>query len=186
MGGSDKIRKRSGGLYTIIFVVNSSVRTTKKVLLAIGIVFVYTLYTFVLRNQHSGPVIAPASLNSSSSPSSTASNSGSSGSNGGTGMGSSVATQYKDGTYTGSVANAFYGNVQIQVSISGGKISNIQFLQYPNDNPNSQYISSQATPYLKQEALQVQSANVNAITGATFTSQAFMQSMSSALNQAKA
>lgn len=105
---------------------------------------------------------------------------------GGTGNGGTMMTQYKDGTYTGSVANAFYGNVQVQVSISGGKITNIHFLQYPNDNPNSQYINSQATPYLKQEALQVQSANVNAITGATFTSQAFVQSMTSALNQAKA
>lgn len=168
--------------------MNNSARTTKKVLLAIGIVFVYTVYTFALRNQHSGPVIAPASLKSGSSTSnSTTSSSAGAGSGSSSGStGGNITTQYKDGTFAGSVANAFYGNVQVQVSISGGKITDVKFLQYPNDNPNSQYISSQATPYLQQEALQAQSANVNVITGATFTSQAFVQSMSSALNQAKA
>lgn len=101
-------------------------------------------------------------------------------------MGMMSSTKYKDGSYTGSVANAYYGNVQVQVSVSGGKITNVQFLQYPNDNPNSQYINSQATPYLKQEALQAQSAQVNGVTGATLTSQAFVQSLSSALSQAQA
>lgn len=177
---SGKIRKRSDWFYTIIFVVNDSLRTTKKVMLAVGIIVAYFAYTFVLRGQHSGPVIAPVTALSnkpSSSSSSASSNAG--------GTGSS-STSYKNGTYTGSVANAYYGNVQVQVAISGGKITDVQFLSYPNDNPNSQYINQQATPYLKQEAIQAQSANVNVITGATLTSQAFVQSMSSALSQAKA
>jgi len=162
--------------------VSESIRTTKKVLLAVGILVVFFAYTFLLRNQHSSPVIAPSSLSSGGNTSSSnSSNSGGSGSSANT-----ASASYKDGTYTGSIANAFYGNVQVQVSISGGKITNVHFLQYPNDNPNSQNINQQATPYLKQEAIQAQSANVNTITGATFTSQAFVQSMSSALNQAKA
>lgn len=92
--------------------------------------------------------------------------------------------QYKDGTYTGSVEDAYYGNVQVQVNISGGKISDVAFLQYPNDNGTSRFINSQAIPYLKQETLQAQSANVNIISGASDTSMAFQQSLSNALSQA--
>ena len=91
---------------------------------------------------------------------------------------------YKDGTYTGSVADAFYGNIQVQVVISGGRIIDVQFLQYPNDRNTSIMINSQAMPYFKQEALAAQSANVNIVSGATDSSQAFIQSLSSALAQA--
>ena len=165
----------------------------KKSLLAVGVVITFAVYSFALRNQGHGPIIAPASLKAqtpsgtsgSTTTSTTANNTGGSGPNS-SGMGMVSSTKYKDGSYTGSVANAYYGNVQVQVSVSGGKISDVKFLQYPNDNPNSQYINSQATPYLKQEALQAQSAQVSGVTGATLTSQAFIQSLSSALNQAQA
>jgi uncharacterized protein with FMN-binding domain len=93
--------------------------------------------------------------------------------------------QYKDGQYTGPSENAYYGFVQVKATISAGKLASVQFLQYPNDNPTSQSINSQAIPYLQQEAIQAQSANVDVISGATFTSQAFTQSLSSALSSAK-
>ncbi len=92
--------------------------------------------------------------------------------------------KYKNGTYTGSVADAFYGNVQVQVTISGGQITDVQFLQYPSDRQTSIAINSQAMPYLKQEAIQAQSAQVAGVSGATATSQAFIQSLGSALQQA--
>jgi len=92
---------------------------------------------------------------------------------------------YTDGTYTGSVADAHYGNVQVEAIISGGKITDVQFLQYPNTHSTSVYINGQAMPYLKQEAIQAQSANVNIVSGATDTSMAFQQSLASALTQAK-
>jgi len=95
------------------------------------------------------------------------------------------AGQYKDGTYTGSSANAYYGNVQVQAVIQGGKLANVTFLDYPQTHQTSVYINSQAMPYLTQEAIQAQSANVNVVSGATFTSQAFIQSLASALTQAK-
>src|ERR1700690_2723566 len=69
--------------------------------------------------------------------------------------------QYKDGSYTGSVEDAFYGNIQVQAKISNGKIVDVIFLQFPNDNRTSQFINSQADPMLTQEAIQVQSANVD-------------------------
>lgn len=102
----------------------------------------------------------------------------------GNGSTTTTTTTYKDGTYTGSVADAFYGNVQVKVTVSGNKISDVTFLQYPNDRPNSVQINQQAMPLLTQEAIQTQSASVNVISGATQTSQAFVQSLRAALSQA--
>ena len=93
--------------------------------------------------------------------------------------------KYKNGTYTGSVEDAYYGNIQVQAVISGGKITDVVFLQYPNDNGTSIYINSQAMPLLKQEAIAAQSAQVDGISGASSTSPAFTASLSNALNQAK-
>lgn len=93
--------------------------------------------------------------------------------------------QYKDGTYTGPEVDAIYGLVQVQAVIQNGKISNVQFLEYPNDRRTSVRINSFAVPTLQQEAVQAQSANVNLITGATLTSEAFQMSLQTALNKAK-
>jgi uncharacterized protein with FMN-binding domain len=92
---------------------------------------------------------------------------------------------YRDGVYTGGVADAFYGNIQVQATIRGGKITDVVFLQYPNDRNRSIDINSQAMPYLKQEAITAQSANVDIVSGATATSQAFIASLGSALSQAR-
>ncbi len=91
---------------------------------------------------------------------------------------------YKDGTYDGPVVDAYYGNVQVEAIVQGGKIADVKFLDYPQDRRTSRFINSQAMPWLTQEAVQVQNANVDLISGATFTSQAFVQSLQSALDQA--
>lgn len=96
-----------------------------------------------------------------------------------------VAGKYKDGQYTGVVADAFYGNIQVKAIISGGKISDVQFLQYPNDRRTSIEINTQAMPYLRYEAIQVQNAQVDIISGATDSSRAFRTSLESALAQAR-
>jgi uncharacterized protein with FMN-binding domain len=95
-----------------------------------------------------------------------------------------TAGQYKDGTYTGSVADAFYGNLQVEAVISGGMITDIQFVQAPSGG-NSSSVSEMAEPALKQEAIASQSANVNTVSGATQDSVAFNQSLAAALAQAK-
>jgi len=92
---------------------------------------------------------------------------------------------YKNGTYIGLTEDAYYGNVQVKVIILSGKIINVVFLQHPNDNPTSRYINQQVMPILSQEVIQAQSASVHAISGASDTSQAFEQSLVSALQQAK-
>ena len=91
---------------------------------------------------------------------------------------------YKDGTYTGSVADAFYGNIQVKATISGGRIQSITFLQHPSDNGRSRSINEAAMPLLTQEAISAQNANVDIVSGATDSSQAFIQSLQDALSQA--
>src|SRR5947207_13801730 len=92
---------------------------------------------------------------------------------------------YKDGLYTGSVADAQWGVVQVKAIITNGKITDVQFLQYPNDCNRSIEINSMADPQLTSEAIQAQSANVDIVTGATDSSAAFMQSLTDALSHAR-
>ncbi len=93
---------------------------------------------------------------------------------------------YKDGSYTGSVADAQWGYVQVKAVITNGKITDVQFLQYPSDRNRSVYINSIADPQLTSEAIQAQNANVDIVTGATDSSEAFIQSLTDALSQARA
>ena len=93
--------------------------------------------------------------------------------------------RYKDGSYIGDSADAFYGNVQVKIIIQGGKITDVQFLDHPKDNPTSRGKSAMAMPILKSETLTAQSAKVNSVSRAALTSRAFVESLSSALVQAK-
>ena len=93
---------------------------------------------------------------------------------------------YRDGSYAGSVDDAQWGVVQVKAVIKNGRITDVQFLQYPNDRNRSIYINSIADPQLTTEAIQAQSANVDIVTGATDSSDAFIQSLSDALSQARA
>ena len=93
--------------------------------------------------------------------------------------------QYVDGTYTGGGADAYYGTVQVQISVKNGKLADVQFLQYPNDRGHSISINQYAMPILRSEAIQNQTANVRFVSGATDTSMAFQQSLGDALAQAK-
>ena len=93
---------------------------------------------------------------------------------------------YKDGSYTGSVTDAQWGYIQVKAIVQNGKITDVQFLQYPNERNRSVEINSYADPQLTSEAIQAQSANVDIITGATDSSEAFIQSLTDALSQAKA
>ena len=74
--------------------------------------------------------------------------------------------------------------MQVQVVIQNGEIINVQFLQYPNERNRSVEINNYADPILVNEAIQVQSAKVDIVSGATDSSEAFIQSLSNALSQA--
>lgn len=87
-------------------------------------------------------------------------------------------------TFTGPVVSNRYGDVQVQISVAGGRLSDVEALQLPSDRQRSQEINSIAGPDLRQEALQAQSANINIVSGATYTSDSYAQSLQAALNQA--
>ncbi|MDX8481502.1 FMN-binding protein [Mesorhizobium sp. VK24D] len=95
-----------------------------------------------------------------------------------------VTHHFADGTYAGPVTDAYYGPMQIQASIQGGRLTALKVLKYPSDRRTSVRINRQALPMLRDEAISAQSANVDIISGATLTSRAFIQSLDGALRQA--
>jgi uncharacterized protein with FMN-binding domain len=157
----------------------------KKAIISLFVIVAFAIYSLHARNeQGSATVTAPTSLQANTSSDSSSSTSQS------TTMGTPSSTSspnvtYKDGTYTGSQADALYGYIQVKIVVNGGKLTDVQFLQYPNDQRESQEINSQAMPLLKQETIRSQSVQIDGVSGATDTSQAFIESLSSALNQAR-
>ena len=87
------------------------------------------------------------------------------------------------GVFTGPTIEMEYGPVQVAIDVQGGKIVDIKALQYPVDRPRSQFINEQAVPLLRSEVLQAQNANINVISGATFTTNAFVESLQAAIGQ---
>jgi uncharacterized protein with FMN-binding domain len=85
----------------------------------------------------------------------------------------------------GSVAQTRWGPVQVQVTIAGGKITNVTALQQPTGNGRDQEINDYALPILHDEAVQAQSARVDAVSGATVTSGGYIESLQSALDIAQ-
>lgn len=131
----------------------------------------------------------PAQPGSSASPSS-----GSSTSSGGPPAGPQPPTPtpsprsngLKSGTFTGADYPNQFGDVQVKITVSGGKITDVTALQYPTDRARSALISQQAIPLLREEVLQAQTANIDILGGATFTTESYAESVQSALDQAHA
>jgi uncharacterized protein with FMN-binding domain len=88
------------------------------------------------------------------------------------------------GSFTGSDFPNRFGDVVVRVVITNGHISDVQAVQLPSDRERSAYISQVAGPMLRSEVLQAQSATIDIISGATYTSQSYAQSVESALQQA--
>ena len=84
----------------------------------------------------------------------------------------------------GSVAQTRWGPVQVQVTIAGGRITNVTVLRQPNGNRRDQEINASAIPQLNQEVLAAQSAQVDTVGGATVTSDGYVQSLQAALDAA--
>ena len=151
----------------------------------LAVVIIGTFILFSLFYNHSNTLALPQNTGSSSSTSSSNNATSTSGASDPPNTPGTSNTHYKDGTYTGSVADAQWGNVQVQVEIQNGKMTHITFLQYPNERERSIMINSQADPELISEAISAQSATVDVVTGATDSSEAFMQSLADALSQAQ-
>jgi len=112
----------------------------------------------------------------SSSPSSSSDTSGSS---------PAATTGLTDGTYTGTAVPTRYGTVQVQVTISGGTFGDVTALHLTDADGRSVQISARAAPVLAQEAVAAQSASIDTVSGATYTSDGYLQSLQFALDQAR-
>ncbi len=94
--------------------------------------------------------------------------------------------RYSDGVYTGPAVDAYYGIIQIQAIVQNGQLAGIKVLRYPSDRRTSVAINRQALPMLRDEVISAQSSEVDIISGATLTSEAFIQSLRGALGGARA
>lgn len=88
------------------------------------------------------------------------------------------------GTFTGDAVDTRFGAVQVRITISNGKITNVTAPQYPTESFRDQQINAQAIPWLEQQTIAAQSANIQGVGGASYTSQGFYQSLVSALSKA--
>ena len=84
----------------------------------------------------------------------------------------------------GSVADTVYGPVQIQIQTSGHKITDVRILDAPSGSGRDQEINSYALPILRRETLAAQSADIQAVSGATYTSDGYRRSLQAALDAA--
>jgi uncharacterized protein with FMN-binding domain len=114
---------------------------------------------------------------------STASSSGSSSGSSSSGS-SSTSSSASSKTVTGAVASTQWGPVQVELTVSGGKITKVNVLQYPSGNPKDQEINDYALPILIQETTDQQSSGIDMVSGATVTSSGYIQSLQSAIDQA--
>ncbi|MCZ0990129.1 FMN-binding protein [Streptomyces diastatochromogenes] len=118
---------------------------------------------------HTSPTLATASTKS---PTTSSSSSPTAGSSSGT------------KSITGDTVQTRWGPVQVRVTIKSGTLTDVTAVSYPQDNPRDQEINSYALPQLRREALAAQSAQIDTVSGATYTSDGYRQSLQSALDSA--
>ena len=135
----------------------------------------------VVLNPEAGSAGSGSTAVASGSTPSGASSSGTSSSSRGTSSGA-----VKDGTYTGDAVDVGrgYGTMQVEVTVTGGRVVDVTALAVPQNDPRSSQISTEAVPMLVQQAIAAQSASIAGLSGATYTSNGFAQSLRSALVQA--
>jgi uncharacterized protein with FMN-binding domain len=87
-------------------------------------------------------------------------------------------------TVTGSSADTRWGPVQVQVTVENGKITDVTVVDYPTENGKDRQINARAIPVLVQETLDAQSADIDMVSGATVTSEGYLESLQAALDEA--
>ncbi|WP_433083777.1 FMN-binding protein [Dactylosporangium sp. CA-052675] len=93
-------------------------------------------------------------------------------------------TTMKDGTFNGNPIYVEYGNVELSIVVSGGKITDVKVLDSPSEHSRSVQINNSALPKLRAEALAAQSADIDTVSGATYTSSGYKLSLQSAIDRA--
>ena len=103
---------------------------------------------------------------------------------GSAGSAGSSSTGGSGTSYTGSTYSSPWGAMQVSITVSGGKITDIQWEQVPQSDGHSYRINSYAAPLLVEQGLQAQSASVDGVSGATYTTEGFRTSLQSAIKKA--
>jgi uncharacterized protein with FMN-binding domain len=93
------------------------------------------------------------------------------------------ASRVANGSFTGTAVPTIFGDVQVRIVVSGGRVTDVTALQMPTDRARSAEITQFVTPILRTEAIQAQNAQIDVISGATFTSEAYAESLYGALRQ---
>ena len=151
---------------------------------AIALVLLFNFKTPDQASVSNGIASTGGSLSTTSSTSGTSgTTSGSSGSTAQASPSAAATTATGTAMLTGSIYSSRYGNTQVQVTIANGQITSVTALQLPTGGRSGQ-ISEYVEPILSSEALTAQSANIDIVSGATYTSDAYAQSLQSALDQA--
>ena len=132
----------------------------------------------------SGGTSGTKSGQSSGSDNSTSSGNSSGNSSKNSSGNNSGSTRSSTKTVTGSVAQTQWGPVQVQLSVSNGSITKVTVLQYPNGNSRDVELANYSLPTLIRETIQSQSAQIDMVSGATYTSTGYIQSLQSAIDQA--
>lgn len=99
--------------------------------------------------------------------------------------GSGVTSSHGPVTVTGPVVQTQWGPVRVEVTTEGSKITDVKVLQYPSGNSRDEQINAYALPILVQATLDSQSANIDMVSGATYTSSGYLQSLQAALDEAR-
>jgi len=102
---------------------------------------------------------------------------------GGGGQQSGGGQQQASGTFTGNVSQTQYGDVQVRITVAGGKVTKAEAVKAPSGGTSTQK-TEQSVPKLNSEVLTKQSADIDTVSGATFTSEGYKKSLQSALDQA--
>ncbi|WP_345714715.1 FMN-binding protein [Angustibacter luteus] len=149
-----------------------------------ALVLLFSYHTSTSSQLSAAPQAAAHAGTSSSGTSS--SGTSSSGDTSTSGDSSSSGSSSDSGTtvYTGDSVDTRWGPVQVAITVSGGKITKADAVVYPTENPRDQEINSYAVPQLNSEAVQSQSGSIDAVSGATVTSDGYIQSLQSAIDQA--
>jgi uncharacterized protein with FMN-binding domain len=129
------------------------------------------------------PVIAPATQNAPArSPRPTTSNSRPRTAS----PGGPAKTGTTTATVAGDVTQTIYGPIQVTITVKSGKITAASVPVHPDGTPHDQQLNSYALPQLIQETITADSANISAVSGATYTSQGYISSLQSAIDKARA
>ncbi|GAA3117723.1 FMN-binding protein [Streptomyces rameus] len=153
-------------------------RPLRRIVLA-GAATVSGMVLLLSLKPHTSPTLAATGVTSPTESSSSAQPGGSGGSSG-----PAPGTRTGSRTATGDTVQTRWGPVQVRVTIKDGRLTDVTAVDYPQDNPRDQEINSYALPQLRREALSAQSADIDMVSGATYTSTGYQQSLQSALDSA--